>query len=69
MLVKWLGPRNLTMTVDHHEARDGGKWRFIHRDAEGNDYGFHGVYHGTPAQRTTNNVQRTTNNDFRAPSP
>jgi uncharacterized protein YndB with AHSA1/START domain len=49
MLVKWLGPRKMTMTVDHHDASDGGKWRFIHRDPEGNEYGFHGIYHGTPA--------------------
>jgi uncharacterized protein YndB with AHSA1/START domain len=49
LIVQWLGPRALTMTVDRHEARDGGRWRFTHRDADGNEYGFHGVYHGTPS--------------------
>ena len=49
LLVQWLGPRRLTMVMDCHELRDGGRWRFIHRDAEGNEYGFHGVYHGTPS--------------------
>jgi uncharacterized protein YndB with AHSA1/START domain len=49
LLVQWLGPRRLTMTIDRHEAHDGGTWRFIHRDADGNEFGFHGVFHGTPS--------------------
>ena len=49
LLVQWLGPRSLTMTVDRHEARDGGRWRYVHRDADGNEFGFHGVFHGTPS--------------------
>ncbi len=48
LLVQWLGPRNLTMTVDRLDVRDGGTWRYVHRDTDGNEYGFHGVYHGTP---------------------
>ncbi|HEX6507129.1 MAG TPA: SRPBCC family protein [Chloroflexota bacterium] len=49
LLVQWLGPRRLTMIVDHIDNSDGGTWRFIHRDADGNEYGFRGVYHGTPS--------------------
>jgi uncharacterized protein YndB with AHSA1/START domain len=49
LLVQWLGPRALTMTVDRLESRDGGTWRFVHRDADGTEYGFHGVHHGTPS--------------------
>ena len=49
LLVQWLGPRRLTMTVDHLDARDGGTWRFIHREADGTEYAFHGVFHGTPS--------------------
>ena len=49
LLVQSLGPRRLTMTIDRHDARDGGTWRFIHRDADGNEYAFHGVFHGTPS--------------------
>ena len=49
LLVQWLGPRRLTTTVDRLDNRDGGGWRFIHRDADGNEYGFHGVFHGTPS--------------------
>jgi uncharacterized protein YndB with AHSA1/START domain len=49
LLVQWLGPRDLTMTIDRYEARDGGTWRYVHADAQGNEYGFHGVFHGTPS--------------------
>jgi uncharacterized protein YndB with AHSA1/START domain len=49
LYVQWLGPRRLTMTIDHFDARAGGTWRYTHRDADGNEYGFHGVFHGTPS--------------------
>ncbi len=49
LLVQWLGPRDLTLTVERLEARDGGRWRFIHQGADGNVYGFHGVFHGAPS--------------------
>ena len=48
LLVQWLGPCNLTMTVDRYEPRDGGSWRYVHTDPDGNAHGFHGVFHGTP---------------------
>lgn len=48
LLVRWLGPRRLTMAIDRLEVRDGGAWRYTHRDADGTEYGFHGVFHGTP---------------------
>jgi uncharacterized protein YndB with AHSA1/START domain len=49
LIVQWLGPRRLTMVVDRYDVRDGGSWRYIHRDADGAEYGFHGVFHGTPS--------------------
>jgi uncharacterized protein YndB with AHSA1/START domain len=49
LLVQWLGPRDLTMTVDRYDVRDGGKWRYLHADARGNAFGFHGVFHGDPS--------------------
>ena len=48
LLVQWLGPRRLTMEVDRYEVRDGGRWRYVHRDEDGTEYGFHGVFHGDP---------------------
>ena len=49
LLVQWLGPRQLTMEVDHFEVRDGGRWRYVSRDAAGGEYGFRGVFHGDPS--------------------
>jgi len=49
LLVQWLGPREYTMVIDKWEARDGGQWRYVHTDADGTEYGFHGVFHGTPS--------------------
>ena len=49
LLVQWLGPRALTTAIDHFEVRHGGTWRYTSRDAAGNDYGFRGVFHGTPS--------------------
>jgi uncharacterized protein YndB with AHSA1/START domain len=45
LLVQWLGPRGLTMRLETFEPRNGGSWRYIHADQEGNEYGFHGVFH------------------------
>lgn len=41
----WWGPRRLTTTVDRMDVRPGGAWRFVQRDAGGNEFAFHGVYH------------------------
>lgn len=50
LLVQWLGPRELAMTVDRYEVRDGGRWRYVQRDREGHEHGFHGVFHGEPSR-------------------
>ncbi|GIH14431.1 SRPBCC family protein [Rugosimonospora africana] len=49
LLAQWLGPRDLTMTVESYDVRDGGRWRYVHTDSDGNAYGFHGIFHGTPS--------------------
>jgi uncharacterized protein YndB with AHSA1/START domain len=46
LLVQWLGPRKYTMKLEAWEPRDGGTWRYVHSDDEGNAWGFHGVFHG-----------------------
>ena len=43
--VRWLGPRDLTMNLETFEPVSGGRWRFIQKDKEGNEFGFHGVNH------------------------
>lgn len=49
LYVRWMGPRDLKMTLDKFEPWSGGSWRFIQHDAQGNAYGFHGVNHEVTA--------------------
>jgi len=49
LLTQWMGPSRLTMTIERNELRDGGRWRFIHSDADGVEAAFHGVFHGEPS--------------------
>ena len=42
---RWLGPRELTVSLEAFEPVSGGRWRFIQKDKEGNEFGFHGVNH------------------------
>ena len=48
---QWLGPRGLTMTLETFEPRAGGRWRYLHTDADGTAYAFHGVYHEVSAPK------------------
>jgi uncharacterized protein YndB with AHSA1/START domain len=45
LVPQWWGPRRLSTLVDKMDVRVGGQWRFINQDPDGNEYGFHGVYH------------------------
>ncbi|MCO5996317.1 SRPBCC family protein [Actinoallomurus rhizosphaericola] len=49
LIVRWLGPRDLTTRFEYHEPRDGGRWRYVSTDPAGNEHGFRGVFHGTPS--------------------
>jgi uncharacterized protein YndB with AHSA1/START domain len=49
LLAQWIGPRRLTTQVDRLDVRDGGSWRYVQRDTDGSEYGFHGVFHGEPS--------------------
>ncbi|MGZ4640886.1 MAG: SRPBCC family protein [Blastococcus sp.] len=44
LVVQWLGPRNLTMTIDHYDCRSGGSYRYIHSRGD-DEFGFHGSFH------------------------
>ena len=45
LLPRWMGPCDMKLRIDKFEAGSGGKWRFIHVDAKGNEFAFHGVCH------------------------
>jgi uncharacterized protein YndB with AHSA1/START domain len=46
---QWWGLNSTETVVDQLEARPGGRWRFVQRDGDGNEFGFHGVYHDLQA--------------------
>jgi uncharacterized protein YndB with AHSA1/START domain len=46
---RWWGLRDTETIIDRLEARPGGSWRFVERDKDGNEDGFHGVFHDVTA--------------------
>lgn len=42
---QWLGPRGLTMKVDHYDFRTGGSYAYTHIDSSGEEYRFRGSLH------------------------
>jgi|SRR6185437_7722868 len=49
LLVQWLGPCDMTMHIDYLDSRSGGSYRFVHRNAAGQEFGFNGVIHDVTA--------------------
>ena len=42
---QWLGPRGLTTWFEVFEPVSGGKYKFVQKDQDGNEFSFHGVTH------------------------
>lgn len=51
LFVRWIGPRDLTTRLETFEPVPGGRYRFIQVDQDGNEYGFHGVFHAVSPER------------------
>jgi uncharacterized protein YndB with AHSA1/START domain len=45
LVQQWLGPRRLTMRMDHWDIRRGGSYAYTHVDTDGTEYGFWGAVH------------------------
>lgn len=45
LYVQWLGPHGYEMVLETFEPTNGGKYRYVHKDKDGNEYGFHGSFH------------------------
>jgi uncharacterized protein YndB with AHSA1/START domain len=43
LIKQWLGPRRLEMVIDRWDEHG---YRYIHRDEQGNAFGFRGAFHG-----------------------
>ncbi len=44
LVKQWLGPRKYEMVIERWDARDGGSYRYFHRNDDGS-HGFRGVFH------------------------
>lgn len=42
--IQWIGPRDMTMTIEQWDCRDGGSYRYTH-ERDGHKYAFFGVNH------------------------
>ena len=51
LYVQWLGPRGYEMVLETFEPYSGGRWRYLHKDEQGNEFGFHGVFHEISPER------------------
>lgn len=45
LIVRWLGPRRLTMRVERYDAVTGGAYRYIHSGDDGVEHAFYGSFH------------------------
>ena len=52
LIPEWWGPRDTETIVDKMDARTGGDWRFIQRNADGSETAFRGTFREvTPPER------------------
>ena len=49
LLAQWLGLHGYTTKIDRFDMRDGGTYRYVMVDESGNEFAFHGVFHGDPS--------------------
>ena len=45
LVKQWNGPQGYEMDIAEHDFTTGGRYRYVHRDTQGNEYGFRGVFH------------------------
>ncbi len=49
LYVQWIGPRGFKTNLVTFEPKNGGSWRYVQTDEEGNEFAFHGVNHEVSA--------------------
>ena len=45
LVKQWMGPREYDTEIEIYDFRTGGRWRFVQRNQEGEEYAFNGVFH------------------------
>ncbi|MFN8399904.1 MAG: SRPBCC family protein [Anaerolineales bacterium] len=53
LFVKWIGPHGYEMVLKEFELVNGGRYRYIHKDPQGNEYGFRGCFHEISLEKLT----------------
>ena len=51
LYVQWLGPHGYEMILETFEPVSGGRYRYIHKDTDGNEFGFRGTFHEMSPER------------------
>jgi uncharacterized protein YndB with AHSA1/START domain len=42
---RWVGPRGYEMDLQEYDFSTGGGYRYVHKDGQGGEYAFRGVFH------------------------
>ena len=45
LIKQWLGPNGYEMDIEHFDFTSGGGYRYLHRNPEGQEFAFNGVFH------------------------
>jgi uncharacterized protein YndB with AHSA1/START domain len=45
LIKQWLGPNGYEMDIEHYDFTSGGGYRYVHRNPEGQEFAFNGVFH------------------------
>jgi uncharacterized protein YndB with AHSA1/START domain len=45
LIKQWLGPNGYEMDIEEYDFTTGGRYRYLHRNPQGETFGFRGVFH------------------------
>jgi uncharacterized protein YndB with AHSA1/START domain len=45
LIKQWLGPNGYEMDIQHYDFTTGGGYRYVHRNPQGQEFAFNGVFH------------------------
>jgi uncharacterized protein YndB with AHSA1/START domain len=45
LIKQWMGPSDYESEIEVYDFRTGGRWRYVQRNKDGEEYAFNGVFH------------------------
>ena len=45
LIKQWMGPSDYESDIEVYDFRTGGRWRYVQRNKDGEEYAFNGVFH------------------------